>query len=208
MQYKWINKNNNSNLIVFFNGWGMDERIVENLNSSDFDVLTFFDYRTFGLPDINISKYEKKYLVAWSMGVYVCNLFYETFEKFDGYTAINGTQKPVDDNFGIPVNAYNLTVDNFNELTCKKFMKKISVPSELQNYCPRSLEELKEELISIRDLKINNYLPFNKVILSTNDRIFPIKNMLNFWQKTNAQIIKAEAGHYLFDKYNSWSDLI
>ena len=208
MQYKWINKNNSSSLIVFFNGWGMDEKIVQNLDCGSFDIIAFFDYRSFSLPKIDFSCYKKKYLISWSMGVYVCNLFYEELKDFDGYTAINGTQKPVDDNFGIPVNAYNLTIDNFNELTCKKFMKKISVPSNLQNYCPRSLDELKDELISLRDLKIDNFISFNKAILSEKDRIFPFDNMLKFWQETNAQIIRTDAGHYLFNKYTNWSDLI
>ena len=208
MQYKWLNKQNNKNLIVFFNGWGMDEKIVKNLDCQNFDVITFFDYRTFDMPITDFSIYEKQYLIAWSMGVYVCNLFYDKFKDFDGFTAINGTQKPIDDNFGIPTLAYNLTVDNFNELTCKKFMKKISTEVNLQDYCSRSLNELRQELISIRDLKINDFLSFNKAILSTKDRIFPFNNMLNYWQTTKTDIVQIEGSHYIFDKIKNWSDLI
>ena len=28
MKYKWLNKDNNPKLIIFFNGWGMDEDVV------------------------------------------------------------------------------------------------------------------------------------------------------------------------------------
>ena len=208
MQYKWLNKQNNKNLIVFFNGWGMDEKIVSNLSFDGFDVLTFFDYRIFEIQNFDFSVYEKKYLIAWSMGVYVCSLFYEKFKDFDKFTAINGTQNPIDDNYGIPYAAYNLTVDNFNELTCKKFMKKISSSVDLLNYCSRPLDELKQELISIRDLKIEQNLIFNKAILSANDRIFPYKNMINFWKEKNIQITEIEGSHYIFDRYKKWGDLL
>jgi biotin synthesis protein BioG len=208
MQYKWLNKQNNKNLIVFFNGWGMDEKIVNNLAFEDYDVLVLFDYRTFEIPAFDFSLYEKKYMVCWSMGVYVCNYFYDIFKDFDGYTAVNGTQKPVDDNYGIPEVIYNLTVDNFNELTCAKFMKKISSTVDLKDYCTRGIEELKQELVSIRDLKIDKFFTFNNAILSSKDRIFPYKNMVNFWTEKNVNITEIEGAHYIFDRYKEWSDLL
>lgn len=208
MQFKWLNKQNNKNLIVFFNGWGMDEKIVKNLAFGEYDVLTFYDYRTFNMPSFDFSLYEKKYLVCWSMGVYVCNLFYDLFKDFSGFIAINGTQMPIDDSYGIPAAIYNLTIDNFNELTCSKFMKKISSTVELKNYCTKGLEELKQELISIKNLEINSYLNFNSAIISLKDRIFPYKNMVNFWTERDVKITEIDGAHYIFDKYNKWSDLL
>ncbi len=208
MQHKWLNKHNNKSLIVFFNGWGMDERIVQNLDFGNYDVLALFDYRTFDFPKIDFSSYEKKYLVSWSMGVFVSNLFYNILKDFDGFTAINGTLKPIDDNYGIPVSIYNLTVDNFNELTCTKFMKKISSTTDLKNYCTRSLEELKQELISIRDIKLDKFLNFNKAIISVKDRIFPYKNMLAFWNNENASVVEIDGAHYIFDDFKCWEDLL
>jgi len=208
MQYKWLNRQNNKKIIVFFNGWGMDEKIVEHLTCSNFDVITFFDYRTLDEINLDFSVYEEKNLIAWSMGVYVCNYFYEKFKDFDSLIAINGTQKPIDDIYGIPVLIYNLTVENFNELSCSKFMKKISSNINLKDYCSRNLEALKQELIAIRDLKVSNYLIFNKAILSTKDRIFPYKNMKNFWMEKNINIVDTEAYHSIFDLYQNWSDLL
>lgn len=208
MQYKWLNKQNNKNLIVFFNGWGMDEKIVSHLQFDNYDVLTFHDYRTFEKIDFDFSSYDKKVLIAWSMGVYVCNYFYEQFKNFDKFIAVNGTQKPIDDNYGIPKMIYNLTVDNFNELSCSKFMKKISTTVNLKDYCSRNLDELKQELISIRDLKAETLFNFNKAILSEKDRIFPYKNMLHFWHEKNIEVVELESGHYIFDMYKSWSDLL
>ena len=33
-------------IILFFNGWGMDENVVNHLNSEDYDVLMFYDYNS------------------------------------------------------------------------------------------------------------------------------------------------------------------
>lgn len=201
MQYKWLNKQDNKKLIVFFNGWGMEEKAVEHLICKDYDVLTFCDYRNFEIDDFDFTKYEQKYLIAWSMGVYVCNYFYEIFKNFDKYIAINGTQKPIDDEFGIPKAIYDLTIENFNELSCAKFFKKISTKLEP---CSRKTEELKEELITIKYLKVKDFFNFNRAIISNKDRIIPSQNQKKFW-KTYEEI---DAPHYIFDLYKSWDELL
>ena len=201
MKHKWLNKQGNKSLIVFFNGWGMNENAVNHLITKEYDVLMFYDYRNFEISYFDFSKYETKYLIAWSMGVYVCNYFYEIFKNFDKFIAVNGTQKPINDNYGIPVDIYDLTINNFNDLSCAKFMKKISTNLKPSG---RSTEELKEELIAIKNLKITNFFTFNKAIVSTKDRIIPSKNQLNFW-KTAEEI---DGPHYIFDLYKSWEELL
>ena len=209
MQYKWLNHKNNEKLIVFFNGWGMDEKIVSHLNCSDYDVLVFFDYESFDIEKFDFEKYKNKYLIAWSMGVYVCNYYYELIKNFDRFAAVNGTQKPIDDNFGIPEFVYGLTVNNFNDLSCSKFMKKISPFFDLSAYVTRNTQALKNELISIRDLKVENYVEFNKTIISKKDKIFPFQNQMNYWETTNAQInISEDGAHYIFNLYQNWEDLL
>ena len=207
MKIQWLIKNNNKDLIVFFNGWGMDEKVVSHLVSDNYDVLMLCDYRAFELENFDFSMYSKKILIAWSMGVYVCNN-YKEFKSFDKFIAINGTLKPIDDEFGIPSMIYNLTVDNFNELSCSKFMKKITTNIDLKDYCSRSIEELKNELISIRDLNVENYFDFDKAIISSKDRIIPTKNQLNYWQNTNVEILQVDGAHYIFDMYKKWDELV
>ncbi len=209
MNYEWLNKNsNNKNIIVFFGGWGQSKSPFEN-NFSDYDILMFYDYETFEEINFDFSNYEKKYLIAWSMGVFVCNYYYEIFKDFNKLTAINGTQKPIDDVFGIPEIIYNLTVENFNELSCTKFIKKMAPSISSQDYCTRTINELRNELIAIRDLKPINFLKFDKAIISEKDKIIPALNQQNWWRMQNVQIIKLEnAPHYIFNLYNNWSDLI
>ncbi len=208
MRYKWLNKSNNKTLIVFFSGWGTDERAVSHLDCENNDVIAFYDYTTFEAIHFDFSAYEKKYLIAWSMGVYVCNYFYDIFKNFDKYIAINGTQKPIDNEFGIPSKIYDLTVNNFNELSCRKFMNKISSNIDLSGCCSRSIEQLKEELISIRDLKPSEYFNFDFAIVSENDKIIPFKNQINYWNTKKVPFSVVNSSHYIFDSYKSWSDLI
>lgn len=209
MKSEWINKRNNTDLIVFFSGWGSSENINTKLNYGNFDILVFYDYRTFEQIDFDFSQYQKKYLIAWSMGVFVCNYYYEIFKNFDKLTAINGTQMPINDNYGIPSSVYDLTVNNFNEFSCAKFVKKMSTDLKPDEYATRTIKDLKDELISIRVLKVRNLLKFNKAIVSLKDRIIPSKNQLNWWQQQNTEIEQLEdKPHYIFDLYQNWSDLI
>ena len=208
MDCHWLNKNGNKNLIVFFNGWGMDEKIVSHLNCTNYDVITYFDYRNLNITPIDLTKYDKKILIGWSMGVMVCNCFYEMFKDFDKYIAINGTPKAVDDNYGIPEIIYNLTVENFNEISCEKFMKKTTPNTQLINYHTRNTEELKAELISIKKINPEKIYKFDKAYVSRKDRIIPAKNQIKYWSENNTQIIELELQHCIFDTYTSWEEII
>ena len=44
MRIVWLNKKNRDRVIIFFNGWGMDENAVIRL-SGLYDLLMVYDYR-------------------------------------------------------------------------------------------------------------------------------------------------------------------
>ena len=212
MQYFWLNqKQENKKLILFFNGWAMNETPVKHLNCNDFDVLILYDYRNieFNLAQFNFKKYEKKYLICWSMGVYVSNLFKKCLQDFDKKIAINGTTKIIDNNYGIPEKIYKVTVKLLNEDSCDKFIKNMFDNGKLNPNIKitRNLEELKEELISIQKIKLNEELDFNCALISSDDRIIPTKNQINFWQN-KANFIQIDSTHCPFNKFEKWSDLL
>ena len=130
MEYKWLNKKNNKKLIVFFNGWGMDENVVKHLKPEDYDVIMFYDYNNLDMDLSLLEEYEQKHLVSWSMGVMTATLFNI---KYNTSTAINGTLKPIDDKFGIPVKIYDLTLNNFNQNSSQKFIQNM-FEKELQAF--------------------------------------------------------------------------
>ncbi len=211
MQYSWLNKKDNKNLIVFFNGWGMNETPVKHLVCNNFDVLMLYDYRKFDInfKDFNFEKYEKKYLISWSMGVYAVNFYKEIFEKFDRKIAINGTGLIIDNNFGIPEKIYKLTLDYLNEENLERFKNNMFNKGNLnpEITITRSIEELKEELISIQKLKPDSEISYNKVIISNNDKIIPSKNQINYWN-TRADYNLVNSTHCLFKEYLSWQEII
>ncbi len=208
MEYKWLNQEVNNKIILFFNGWGMDEGVISNLLFEDYDVLMFYDYNTlktdFDFKGLNI--YSKKYLVAWSMGVMTATLFDIDYES---KTAINGTLKPIDDEFGIPKRIYNLTLKGFSPKGAEKFIKNMYKEncediSPQYIYPQRSFENQKSELEALTHYEANEKFKYDRVILSSEDKIIPTKNQVAFWGIEP----NIESGHSPFNHFKKWSELL
>lgn len=212
MKSYWINKKEeNTKLIVFFNGWGMNETPFKHLKCEDYDVLVAYDYSNldFNFSEFDFLKYKEKNLIAWSMGVYVSNLFFDSLNNFDKKIAINGTSKMIDNAFGIPKKIYDITIKLFCEKTCEKFIQNMfeneKIPPKIT--ITRTLESLKQELVVLKNLKIENELAFDLAIISQNDKIVPSQNQLAFWE--NKTIIKKiNSSHCPFGLYSKWTDLL
>lgn len=202
MKYKWLNESNNKKLIIFFNGWGMDENVVKHFSPEDYNVLMFYDYNTLD-TDFNfdsIKKYSDKYLVAWSMGVMIATNFDINYKSS---TAINGTLKPIDENYGIHPKIYDLTIKGFNEKGRERFLRTIFNEKFSPNVT-RLLEEQKTELSSIKTYSAKEDFKYTKVFISDNDKIIPTKSQIAFWN-TNPNL---KGAHCPFDLFTKWSELI
>jgi len=143
------------------------------------------------------------------MGVYTANFYKDIFNLFDKKIAINGTNRIVDNSFGIPEKIYKITLNYLSESSLKKFKDNMFQKGTLnpEITITRSVEELKEELITIKDLKIKDEIKYDKVIISSEDKIIPTKNQINFWQdKADYKIINST--HCPFKKYSSWQEII
>ena len=201
MKYKWLNKKDNEKLIIFFNGWGMDESVVTHLEPEDFDVIMIYDYNNLDFDWNIISGYKEKYIIAWSMGVMCATLF-----KLDckSATAINGTLKPIDNEFGIPTRIYDLTIRGFSPKGREKFINNMfSNPDDLP-VVSREFEEQKSELSALKNYEANQDFKYNRVIISDSDKIIPTKNQEAFWgEKANIS-----SGHCPFKLFKKWSELL
>ena len=185
MKYKWLSRKNNQKLIIFFNGWGMDEFVVNHLQAEEYDVLMFYDYNSLTIDfDLKtLGRYSEKYLVAWSMGVMIATLFNIDYVS---KTAINGTLKPIDDNYGIPKRIYNLTLRGFSPKGAEKFIKNMfdneKEASLLQIY--RDFDGQKSELDALTHYQAKEDFKYDRVIISSEDKIIPTKNQTAFWGRT------------------------
>lgn len=203
MKYKWLNQKNNQKLIIFFNGWGMDECVVSHLEPDDYDVIMFYDYNTietdFDFKSIDI--YSEKYLAAWSMGVMIATLFDIDYVS---KTAINGTLKPIDDEFGIPKRIYDLTVRGFSPRGAERFIKNMYNEDCKLMQPNREFENQKSELEALMRYSSNLDFKYDRIIISTDDKIIPTKNQTAFWG-TEPNI---DSGHAPFFNFKKWSELL
>lgn len=220
MQFSWLIKNNSKKLIVFFNGWSLDENIVKNLDSSKFDVLMFNVYSDLNIEEkllTEINNYDEVNVISWSFGVWASSFVIDKIKKLKGATAINGTPSAIDESYGIPKRIFDLTLLNFSEKNYFKFFKNMfyEFQDDYQEMMPkRNADNQKNELIQIQKQSVENkYLDnakfFSRVIIGKNDKIIPAKNQLNFWmEKSTAEIIQVEKGHFVFDIFKTWDEMI
>lgn len=224
MRYKWLNKEGNNKLILFFNGWGMDENVVKHLDVEDYDILMFYDYNTldtdFDFEALNV--YSQKNLIAWSMGVMVCSCLPPslTLPLGEGLrVAINGTLKPIDEEYGIHPKIYDLTIKGFNEKGRDRFIKSMfdtQPPPAFQAPSPleRDLKNQHSELITLKEFcKLAPSLTltlgegkslYNKILISDNDKIIPTKSQVKFWGIEP----NLKGGHCPFFQFSKWSELL
>ena len=201
MKYKWLHCNNNNKLIVFFNGWGMDESVVEHLNPTDFDIIMFYDYNTLDVDTERVCHYGEKRLIAWSMGVMTATLFNIDYKS---KTAINGTLKPIDNKFGIPTKIYDLTLKNFSPEGAKKFIQNMfSEPRELP-CIKREFENQKQELEALKNYQANDDFKYDRIIISDNDKVIPTKNQCAYWNLEP----NVRSGHCPFYLFKNWEELL
>lgn len=210
MKYKWLSFNKSDKLIVFFNGWGMDENVVSHLDTDGYDVVVLYDYNDLDL-NIDLGGYSEKYVVCWSMGVMIAgvNEVKNIVDGAESITAVCGTPYPIHDEYGIPTKIYDLTINGFNEKSSEKFVKRMFLGKDVPDVITkRSLESQKSELIKLKEYRFENNLHFDKVIVPDKDVIIPTKNQMDFWKEHNVPVVVTPSGHCPFLLYNKWAELI
>ena len=215
MHYHWLNKQNNDKLTIFFTGWSFDYKPFEFLDCGNFDLLIFFDYNNLDL--INIPQYKEYFLITWSMGVFVAYQLRDKLPNFTKKIAINGTPFAVNDEYGIPLKPFLLTLKHAKIGLESKFYQNIFNKSEelekyLQTSVERSIENRVEELQSIYNkIKITEETYkhyYDKALISINDKIIPPKNQLNFWQTYSTDFEILDSGHFPYYNFKSWNEML
>lgn len=214
MRIEWLNKRGSGRVILFFNGWGMDASVVRHL-PADCDVVMFYDYRTLESEQIPVFlEYKEVYIVAWSMGVWAAAYLFP-FLKVNPVVsvALNGTERPVDDKYGIPLNVYLLTEKGMNERGKEKFFSRMFVDrSDFTRFSEskpkRDIDELCDELKAIRESSADApvSIKWDRVYIGEKDIIFPASNQQNWWQgRSSIEIINT--GHYPFYSFENWNEI-
>ncbi len=220
MKSVWLNKKNNKNIIIFFAGWSFDETPFKHLDCDDNDVLIIYDYNTLLIPEElnDLSTYENKTLIAWSMGVFVACKLKDLFTDFDNKIAINGTTSPVDDTYGIPIRMFELTLKHAQKGLEGKFYQNLFITEDeynlyLSNPVQRSIENRVSELENLYTLiKNKNNLDcikfYDFAVVSEYDKIIPPKNQIECHKKNRTDYITISNGHHIYYQFASWEEII
>ncbi len=215
MKHSWLNKNGNSELLIFFAGWSFDEKPFKFLDTDGLDVVVLYDYRDLGL-DADFSDYEKYYLATWSMGTYIAALLKDKLPKFERTVALNGTTMPIDNEYGIPKRTFDLTLKYAAEGLKGKFYENVFYGEEqLKKYwaapVERTIENRVEELQRLKESIVENRVDaygFYKIAyVSENDKIIPPRNQHNAWEELGVSVIILPDGHFPFYNFKSWKEI-
>ena len=219
MKTSWLNKQNKKSLIVFLAGWSFDENPFKTLEAYDYDVLFVYDYNDMEIPKEfeTFNNYENKILIAWSMGVYVAFKLRNLFDNFDKKIAINGTVTPVDDNFGIPVKIFELTLKHAQKGLEGKFyqnvfLNQVEYEKYIKNPVQRPIENRVSELENLYSLIKNDSCKkaekfYDYALVSEYDRIIPTQNQNESHKRNLTQVITLPFGHNPFYNFNDWDEI-
>lgn len=222
MKAHWLNRQNNKNLIVFFAGWSFDYfPFVNTLAFENYDVLMIYDYNTMDMPDelTDLNRYGSKTLITWSMGVFAAYLNKNLFKNFEIKIALNGTTKPVDDSFGIPVKIFELTLKHAEAGLSGKFYKNVfQTTQEYEKYAAhpvqRSIENRVSELENLYSMIKHQPADFDAekfydcAIVCEGDKIIPPANQTACHKKNNVPVVILPYGHFPFYNFNCWNEII
>ncbi len=217
MKHFWLNHAGNRELLLFFNGWGMNEQPFRHLEAGTLDVLMLFDYTTVDCElDFNLllKQYNKTYLVAWSLGVWAAAeaLIPPLPYPIDGI-AVNGTLFPIDEQRGITPTIFQATLDSWNEAARERFNRRIcDNPDKLfeEAELQRQVVGQRNELAALQQRiasqpRLNTSL-FTLAVVGSKDRIFRPQAQENAWRVSDVPITRINVPHYPFALYHSWQE--
>ncbi|MDE6460473.1 MAG: DUF452 family protein [Paramuribaculum sp.] len=210
MNYSFVSRTESSRLILFFAGWGMDEKPFAGLKLAGYDIAVVWDYTEERLDTDFLNEYSEICVIAWSYGVYFAGRFIESHPQLPitARVAINGTHYPIDELKGISPVLFEATLLAISEQSVRKFYRRMCGDSEtyesfLRVKPKRSIDSLSSELASIMETYSKFGPPdtwWDIAYISDNDRIFPTKSQNEAWDE-GVKVIHVDAGHLLdFDE--------
>lgn len=232
MKIETLCEGNGKKLLLFFNGWAVPASAVAHLEADpETTVVAISDYTRLELLPAALSAFSEIRLVAWSTGVWAAGQLCRGW-RFVSATAINGTPYPADDRRGIPAALFRKTWEYLSEDNLNRFYRRVcgaekiygswrhnlpTVDSGLTGRAAAGSENpvagLRNELRRIGEQAAasqadTDAFPWDRAVLSNDDRIFPFPAMLAYWQSRYCPVVRLHAPHYPFHLWTTWDEAV
>lgn len=197
-------------LILFFNGWGMDEKVIKDLaipKDYKLEVINF-PYKV----DIDLEKYEYINLIGWSFGCYyltkwlISNGEILKSSRIKKIVALNGNGEIIG-KYGITPKIFEFTLSTLTPESLLKFYKNMEIDDSFK-IPQREFESIKYELEYFK----RNYTPleniFTEIIIGKRDKIVLGARQKKYCEEKNIEYKEVDIGHYPFDSIKSWEEII
>jgi len=194
----------NTEVIVVFSGWAVATDVFDHL-TGDYDILIADDYRDLAAELPDLSGYDRISLVAWSFGVVSYAHWQQgRSDPFDRKVAINGTLTPVNRTMGVPPVAMDKTRKTLSADAYQLFLARVFNARRPRGEIDVSAR--RDELSAIEARGDAPAMPFDRVWISTADKIFPAANQIRAWPADVTRQIAAP--HAPFATFASWPEIL
>lgn len=225
MKTTWIKKEGAEELLLFFNGWGMDRRIADYLLGESLsegfepDLLLCHDYSTLEPePGVlrEVSQYGRITIVAWSFGVWAAQ--HMELPPIARAIAINGTLHPVNAQKGITPQVFQATLANWSEESRHRFNRRMCGTGEVlalfSGMSPdREAADQREELERLQKHVLTEGLTdgpawqYDHAIIGGRDLVFPSRQQYHAWRGVPQTVI-ADMPHFPFFHFRNLQEVL
>lgn len=205
MKLEFVHKEGSDRLILIFAGWSTDASFYSDVVIPGWDTLVAYGYSDLDFDPEVLSPYPTVALFAWSMGVFAAARTLP-FERLALAVAVNGTEHPADDLFGIPADVFRGTLRSLSPRNLLKFRKRMagdSFASMKDRFAEADIESLRGELDFILSRQQSPAEAaksrWDRVYIGSADLIFPPQSQRRAWElhPSRPEIVEADAPHLI-----------
>lgn len=201
MRQEWLARTGGAELTLVFGGWALGSAPFVGLGGGQ-DLLFVDDYRTLDSDLPEIAGYDRFRLLAYSFGVAsAAHWLARTCHRPARLVAVNGTLFPADPERGIKPEIVAATADGLSEPSFARFCRHAGLtetPPAL------AIAERREELLAIIRRGAGPQTRFDRIWISTRDRIIPTHAQEMAWAGQAREIRRLDAPHVPFYHGQDW----
>ncbi len=215
MKCKLVPGKKEDEVVIFFCGWGVDERpFLELVGSETVAFLYEYDERL-SVPEF-LKEFKRKFVLGWSLGV---RMALEAVEQLDGVerlVVVAGTGTFSHPETGIHPRLVRLTLKALKSEGRKVlenfYDRMFSEDKDRKIFRSRLPERSTESVIKELEFAMELEPKFPKdlegtYLLTEKDAIFPPEAQEKFWKESLFKIIRKPFGHFPFYRFGSLREI-